>query len=77
MKQEPGSWKVIRVNGSVEERAGKPTLDEIQKAIGCDCIDCVTLDHETQTLMAVESRSILKRHDSTKKSAFSRSRAKP
>lgn len=59
MTQSPGSWKIIRVNGDVEERDGKPTLKKIHDAIGCDCIDCVLLDEETQTLMAVDDEGLL------------------
>lgn len=59
MTQEPGSWKVIRVDGSIEEKTGKPTLDLIHAAIGCHTIDCITLDHETMTLMAVDDEGLI------------------
>lgn len=42
-KFKRGEWLVINTNGKETLHQGKPTNDEIYKAIGCDCYDTVTL----------------------------------
>jgi hypothetical protein len=59
-----GTWKVIRVDGTEELKKGKPTLDLIYKAIGCECMDTVCLRNkwdrsDDQILMAVDDTGMV------------------
>lgn len=41
-----GTFKVVRVDGSVENYNQKPTLDLIYEKLGVDCIDTVTITRD-------------------------------
>lgn len=43
MKLQPGTWLIIRTNGAEELRKSKPTIPDVSKAIGADCLDTVNL----------------------------------
>ncbi len=38
-----GEYRIIRVDGTEELIEAKPTIDAVCKAIGCDCIDTVSI----------------------------------
>ena len=44
-----GEYKIIRVDGTEELVEEKPTLGKVYRAIGCECIDTVTLSHRTHS----------------------------
>ena len=49
-----GEYKIIRVDGTEELVEEKPTLGAVYQAIGCECVDTVTLDHERMIVMMVD-----------------------
>ena len=54
-----GSYKIIRVDGTEEMVPRNPTIKDIYKAIGCECIDTVCLDREAQTVMMVDDTGLI------------------
>jgi hypothetical protein len=54
-----GEFKVIRVSGVEELHEEKPTLDNIYRAIGCDCIDTVLLHREREIVMIVDDTGMV------------------
>jgi hypothetical protein len=46
----PGTYKLIRCDGSETLHQGKTTIRAIQMLIGCDCLDTVTIDRRRQTM---------------------------
>lgn len=56
---EPGSYRIIRVDGSEEVVNQKPTIGKIHAAIGCDCLDMVLLDREREIVMAVDDTGMV------------------
>lgn len=55
----PGTYKVIRVDGTETIHEGKPTIGEITRLIGCDGLDHVTIDRRRQTVMFVDDTGML------------------
>ena len=54
-----GEYRIIRTDGTEAIIKEVPTIDAIHKAIGCDCLDTVTLDHESQTIMLVDDNGMV------------------
>jgi Domain of unknown function (DUF3846) len=52
-------YRVIRVDGTESINAGKPSTREIQRIIGCDCLDTVTIDRRKQTVMFVDDTGMI------------------
>jgi hypothetical protein len=59
MTQKRGEYLIIRVDGSEEVVTGKPTLEKVYAAIGCECIDTVLLDRASETLMMVDDTGMI------------------
>ena len=57
--QRQGSFRVIRVDGSEELVAERPTIGKIHTAIGCECLDMVLLDPEHEIVMAVDDTGMV------------------
>jgi hypothetical protein len=57
----PGSYKVIRVDGTEITHEGKASITEIMRLIGCNCLDTVTIDRRRQTVMFVDDTGMLDR----------------
>lgn len=55
----PGTYKLIRCDGSETTHYGKPTVKAIQMLIGCDALDHVTIDRRRQTVMFVDDTGML------------------
>lgn len=55
----PGTYKVIRVDGKEEVMQGKPTLAKVYSAIGCDTVDTVTLDRKREIVMMVDDTGMV------------------
>ncbi len=54
-----GEFRVIRVDGTETLYEEKPTLARIFAAIGCTCIDTVTLDRENEIVMLVDDTGMV------------------
>ena len=54
-----GGYKLIPVEGEEMFVEQKPSIGLIQKAIGCDCCDTVTLDRGEQVLMIVDDTGMV------------------
>ena len=57
MKQT--AYKVIRTDGSETIHEGTPSIAEIQRFIGCDGLDTVTIDRVRETVMFVDDTGVL------------------
>jgi hypothetical protein len=55
----PGTYRVIRVDGTETVHQGKPPIAEIHRIIGCECLDTVTIDRRRQTVMFVDDTGML------------------
>src|SRR5580700_10326343 len=55
----PGTYKVIRTDGTETVHEGKPSIREITRIIGCDTLDHVTIDRRRQTVMCVDDTGML------------------
>ena len=55
----PGSYKVIRVDGTEITHEVKASIAEVMHIIGCNCLDTVTLDRRRQTVMFVDDTGML------------------
>jgi hypothetical protein len=56
---ERGTYKFIRTDGTETVHQGKASFDEIQRIIGCDCLDTVTIDRKRQTVMFVDDTAMI------------------
>ena len=56
---EQGQYKVIRVDGTETVQHGKVSTAEIQRLIGCDALDTVTIDRKRQTVMFVDDTGMI------------------
>ena len=54
-----GSYLIIRVNGDEEDVQEKPSIAKINRAIGCSCVDTVTLDRRREILMIVDDTGMI------------------
>ena len=52
---------MILVDGTETVHEGKPSIVEIERLIGCDGLDTVTIDRKRQTVMFVEDTGMLTR----------------
>jgi hypothetical protein len=57
----PGTYKLIRTDGTETMHGGKPTIREIMRLIGCEGLDTVTIDRKQQTVMFVDDTGMLDR----------------
>ena len=50
-----GQWLIIRVDGTEEPMEGRPSIYEVYQALGCECIDTVSLvkDSSGQALVVM------------------------
>jgi hypothetical protein len=55
----PGTYKVIRTDGTETEHQGKASIAEIMRIIGCTGLDTVTIDRKRQTVMFVDDTGML------------------
>jgi hypothetical protein len=55
----PGTYKVIRVDGTETMHEGKPSIAAICRLIGCDGLDHMTIDRRRQTVMFVDDTGML------------------
>jgi hypothetical protein len=55
----PGTYKVILVDGTETIHQDKPSIAEIMRLIDCDCLDTVTIDRKRQTVMFVDDTGML------------------
>jgi hypothetical protein len=56
-----GQYKVMLVDGTETVHEGKPPIAEIERLIGCDALDTVTLDRKRQTVMFLDDTGMLTR----------------
>jgi hypothetical protein len=49
-----GEYRIIRADGTEIMHEGRPTIREIQRAIGADCLDTVILDRRNEQIMMVD-----------------------
>lgn len=59
-KIDRGQYLIVRADGREDLIDATPTLGAIYKAIGCDCVDTVTLDHKKQTVMLVDDEAAIR-----------------
>ncbi len=62
MQQPRGQYRIIRVDGSETVVEEKPTIKAAHKAIGCNCIDTVTLTrgrHHAIIVMLVDDTGMI------------------
>jgi hypothetical protein len=57
--QKQGSFLIIRVDGSEELIGQRPSIAKIHKAIGCECLDMVTLDRKREIVMVVDDTGMV------------------
>jgi len=57
----PGTYKLIRVDGTETMHEGKPTIREITRLICCEGLDTVTIDRKRQTVTFVDDTGMLDR----------------
>jgi Domain of unknown function (DUF3846) len=50
---------IIRTDGTEQILDRSPSLDEIRKLIGCDCMDTVTINRRLQTVMFVDDTGMV------------------
>jgi hypothetical protein len=55
----PGTYKVIRVDGAETMHEGKASIAEIMRLIGCSCLDTVTIERKKQTVMFVDDTGMI------------------
>jgi hypothetical protein len=55
----PGTFRVIRVDGTETIHEDKPSISETTRLIGCETLDTVTIDRKHQTVMFVDDTGIL------------------
>lgn len=56
---QSGTYKILRVDGSEEIIARKPSMRALAKEIGAESIDTVTLDRHNQTIMIVDDTGMI------------------
>jgi hypothetical protein len=55
----PGSYWIIRTDGSETLYEERPTLWQIRHAIGCTSLDTVVIDHKNQIIMFVDDTGMI------------------
>ena len=55
----PGTYKLIRCDGTETVHEGKVSISEIRRLISCDSLDHVTIDRRKQTVMFVDDTGMI------------------
>jgi hypothetical protein len=58
-RMNPGTYKIIRTDGTEMMHTGKPTIREITQLIGCKGLDTVTIDRKKRTVMFVDDTGMI------------------
>jgi len=61
MEINRGEFKVIKVDGTEVMFSEKPSISKIQREIGCECCDSVTLDRKKGIIMMCDDTGMLDR----------------
>ena len=56
---KPGTYKVIRVDGTETVHAGKPSIPEIMRLIGCGSLDTVAIGPQRRRVMFVDDTGVV------------------